>query len=232
MSLKYSEPCAFTGQLRFTKWICWHGADGCMPVISYSAIGPDSYEVEKFEFFADTMTWEYADRESLTGRTRLADQPFPPTHECNRSFKTQSSIEPMWVWDICEAEYLAARRTHLAMTHQPGSARMRFWLWWSFYIRARTRAEVIRTLREVQRRIGCRLRVWHVHRDHMDSRARTGVFHIDASSYLEVPGVGHACLATIAITETLTERVFVPFRAKPAADTGAFNWSAGGRRAN
>lgn len=67
---------------------------------------------------------------------------------------------------------------------------MRFWLWWSFYAKARNRRRFkAGPLRELEKRLGHRIKVWGCE---PDFSKRPGVIHVDASSWIEAPSVDAA----------------------------------------
>lgn len=94
----------------YIKWIWWNN-DEDMPLLGYSKVGQDDYELEKFEFFSDD-TWSYSTSRSDKGRTKLGDQPVGGVETDNRP--SGKSNDNIWMWEISEEEYEAAKKNHVS----------------------------------------------------------------------------------------------------------------------
>lgn len=97
--------------MRYIKWV-WADGGTDMPILGYSKIGKDDFEVEKFEMFRDGA-FAFSTSRGDTGRTRLADQPVGSTAKNNKPLiGTKKTI---WIWDIDKVEYDAAKATHVKL---------------------------------------------------------------------------------------------------------------------
>lgn len=86
------------------KWL--HSLDDT-PVLLYSELNPELWEVRKVEVYADGRM-DFADREGRSGSTKLGIEPLPPLEEiaADPEFEpmTISAAEFETVWEQAKAE--------------------------------------------------------------------------------------------------------------------------------